>query len=252
MRTIDSHCHLQMDPLFQRAGSFVSSGGLSKCLVPSYDPEGWSRQSSLSSLQGVSLGLGLHPWCLENLTLDEASSLMESEFPKLARTWGDGLVAVGEFGLDRARPLLEERFEIQVEIFKRHLNWSKKLELPLIVHSVRAHGQTLELLEGDPPSRGGVLHSYSGPPEMLLPFSRTGMYFGFSPALAHSRKHRESLKAAETTRILFESDLPSGNTSDTPMECLAEVVRLAAEILDMSEEWCWSLQRENCKKLFGI
>lgn len=241
-----------MNPLFPEAGSYFHSEGLSAAVVPSYDPEGWKKQGSLLDIAGVQLALGWHPWCLPGHEFEEVRDRMDQAFAHLTSEWKDRLVAVGEFGLDRARPEFKECFELQVQVFRHHLTWAKRLNLPVILHSVRALGKTLELLKQDPPTKGGVLHSYSGPPDMIDAFAEVGMYFGFSPALADSEKQSQSLQKAPTERILFESDLPGGEKKHNPAEALRQVVRLAAKILDKSEEWCWSVQRENCKRLFLI
>jgi TatD DNase family protein len=199
--------------------------------------------------------LGIHPWCVPGSAAEELERELDQGFARYVVEWGDKLVAVGEFGLDRGSRETTECFDDQISLFKRHMVWAKKLCLPVIIHSVKAHGKTLELLRASPPPKGGVLHSYSGPKEMIPNYAALGLAFSYSGNLNVSKKARESLLATPTDRILFETDGPHSMGFDTqePVtpSMLAEVVETACQILQQSKEWCWSLHHENYSRIFG-
>ena len=254
-----SHCHLQLSPLFEQAEAILekaASKGVLGCIVPSYSSLEWPRQLLLSQRPGVRNALGVHPWSLTERKLTPIDQLEES-FLSFAESLGRNLVAVGEFGLDRSRAEFKECFAAQTNLFRAHLRWADKLHLPVIIHSVRALGKTLELLQLSPPGKGGVLHSYAGPPEMVDSFSSLGLYFSYSGNLKTSAKARESLKRTSPERILFETDGPFskglgvGNEAVGPHH-LPEVLETASQILGKSVEWCWSVHDENTERLFRI
>lgn len=66
----------------------------------------------------------------------------------------EGLVAIGECGLDSAiaLPLAE-----QLPWFERHLQLACELKLPLIVHCRRCYNEVLALLARYRPPAGGVV-----------------------------------------------------------------------------------------------
>lgn len=231
--------------------------GVGGCLVPAFSAAGWDRQEQLATDPRVRQALGLHPWALAGLDPDSVMELVDSAFGERPSRWGAGLVAVGECGLDRARTELKALFPLQIEVFDLHLRWAQKLQLPIIVHSVQAIGATLEALKARPCPRGGVMHSYGGPPEMIARFAELGMYFSYSGNLNLSKKARESLLATPRDRLLWETDGPygkglDGGTLAVGPQCLPQVVVFASQILGKSIEWCWSVHNENMASLFHI
>lgn len=231
--------------------------GVPGCLVPAYSPEGWERQEQLIAEPRVRNALGLHPWAIAELPPEVAVDVLNSAFDRLPSAWGDSLVAVGECGLDRSRAELKALFPLQVEVFDLHLQWAGKLELPVIVHCVQALGPTLTALQARPCPRGGVMHSYGGPPEMIAPLTELGMHFSYSGNLVTSKKARESLLATPHDRLLWETDGPygkglEGGALPVAPHCLPQVVVFASQILGKSIEWCWSVHNENMAGLFNI
>lgn len=223
------------------------------CLVPSYGPEEWGRQDRLLKHDGVVCALGIHPWRVVGGD-SELLNQLDHGFASHGTRWGEKLVAVGEFGLDRCRPEFKNCFDDQVALFKRHLEWANKLSLPVILHVVKAHGKALELLKFNPPVAGGVIHSFAGPMELIGDYANLGFYFSYSGNLAHSDKARQALKATPPDRLLFETDGPDGPKPEAcdvlgPAE-LPKILALASKILDKSKEWCSTLHRENGARLF--
>lgn len=214
----------------------------------------WSRQTTLCREPRVRNALGLHPWCLSNLDPQAWRSTLEEAFQTLPGVWGESLVAVGECGLDRSKAELKGCFEQQLEAFKTQLQWAGILELPVIVHSVKATAKTYELLAEFTPKRGGVLHSFSGPREMIPRFLELGMSFSYSGNLSLSEKVRDCLRATPSDRLLWETDGPNGRGFGkvSGPQNLPKVVELASRILGKSVEWCRSVHNENMTGLFRI
>ncbi|MFA7480937.1 MAG: TatD family hydrolase [Vulcanimicrobiota bacterium] len=253
----DPHCHLQLSPLFEEWESLLArahSVGVAGCLVPSYGPEEWERQDRLLTHQGVYQGLGIHPWWVPGQDLGRLLELLNEAFLHYPKRWGSRLRAVGEFGLDRANPERKACFETQRVLFREHLKWAEQLSLPVILHLVKAHGAAYELLSGF--TGGGVIHSFSGPKELLHQYREFDLYFSYSGALATSEKAREALRSTPPDRLMFETDGPHGaalgkNGLLSPAS-LPVVVQIAAEVLGKSVEWCRSVHRENCRRLFAL
>lgn len=254
----DSHCHLQLDPLYEEVEFYLSESagaGVEGCLVPAYGAREWKRQERLLRHPNILLALGLHPWCVPNATLQSHQEALQRAFRDLPPKWGARLRAVGEFGLDRLLDRCKDRIEDQNVLFVEQLKLAERVQLPVILHVVKAHGMAVELLESQPLSQGGVLHSYSGAPEMVERYARLGLSFSFSGNLFTSGKARESLAVAPVDRILWETDGPEGPGfgSEKPVvpAFLPRIVEKASQILGKSIEWCWSCHQENFKRIFG-
>ena len=92
-------------------------------------------------------------------------------------------VAIGEIGLDRSRHVPPDSFERQESYFRAQLALARDLNLPVVLHVVRAHGAALDILRSDGlPRACGVMHSYSGSGEMVPAFAALGLMFSFSGA----------------------------------------------------------------------
>jgi len=247
-----------LDPLYQRAQELLKKAreaGVVGCLVPSYGPSQWDRQTELLQLQGVVNALGIHPWCIQDCDPDSVLEQLRTAFESLPPKWGDGLVAVGEFGLDRSSTPLKRCFKAQQDLFAVHLEWANTRNLPVIIHLVKAFGHGYELLSQDPPLAGGVIHSYSGSQEMIPRFSELDLYFSYSARLQRCEKSRRNLRATPPERLLFETDAPDPNSirsgDCSGPEALPQVVEAASEVLGQSIPWCRERHRENWHRLFS-
>ena len=254
----DSHCHLQLDPLFERVDSELaeaSLAGVRGVVVPAYGPEQWERQTVLLEHSNVRLAFGIHPWCVPGSEFPDLTRSLDEGWTKHAPLWGERLVAVGEFGLDRSNKEFKDCFEIQEQLCRRHLELAERVELPVILHVVRCHGRALALLERYAHLRG-VVHSYSGPPELVEDFLQLGLSLSYSGNIMQSEKARKSLKATPSEAILFETDGPAGNglsnAGESGPKNLQEVLQVASSILGKSIEWCRSVHNENTSRVFRL
>ena len=102
------------------------------------------------------------------------------------------VMAIGEIGLDYHYDDACPR-EIQREVFAQQLALAKELSLPVIVHDREAHGDTLDLLRKYRPE--GIVHCYSGSPEMVEEIVKLGMYIGFTGVVTFKNASK-TLRAA--------------------------------------------------------
>ncbi|KZP31180.1 Mg-dependent DNase [Athelia psychrophila] len=148
------------------------------------------------------------------------------------------VVAVGECGLDYDRLHFADK-EVQKKHFKSQLALAKKWHLPLFLHSRAAHADFVDILrqEGfgenggrDIGARGGVVHSFTGPPEDALEYQAMGFHVSINGC---SLKTPENLKAAAVIRpeyLLLETDAPwcsmtSTHASKAHLDTLAASLR---------------------------
>jgi len=210
----DSHCHLdaeEYDGDRSEVLARATAAGVSAIMVPGYEPGEWDRLAELCAHDArVRCAVGLHPLYLHQLSEAERT-LALADIERRIRELGAR--AVGECGLDA---LVAKRggldLDAQAKVLDVQLELARALELPIILHCVRAHGRMLALLERHGPlARGGVMHAYGGPPELLERYRRLNLRFSFGGIVTHEGAHkpRRSLCAVPRELLLVETDGPS-------------------------------------------
>ena len=166
------------------------------------------------------------------------------------------VVALGEIGLDYHYPDGAPR-DVQREIFIKQLELAKRLDLPVVIHSRDASGETLEILKEHKPR--GVLHCFSGSAETAREVVKLGMYVGFTGVLTfkNSKKAWAACEAVPIDRLLLETDCPymapvphRGKRCDSSM--IAFTAAKMAEIKGVSTEEMIEIARENGERLFFL
>lgn len=277
----DSHCHLNL-PGFDANPAEVWNearrGGISRVFVPGTDPS-QSLDTAVSSLPGVSTGVGLHPFTLERWSREqgpreqgsreqrprEQGSLADQAAqlePTLTELEGaaarGGHVAIGECGWDKplARRCAGLSLELQTRVVERHLRLAVELDLPVVLHVVQAHGLALETLKRFRLPRGGVVHCFSGNAELVPLYCRMGFALGYGTQLlrANIDKAVSALRVTPPAQILLETDAPfraqRGGLPNSPL-ALLEVARVVARVLDVSLETLAELTFTNAARVLG-
>lgn len=244
----DSHAHYD-DARFNdcrddllRALSSHGVGGIINC--------GCDAESSVKALEMAEkfnfmyAAVGIHPGNLESgTTLQEIEELAKNE----------KCVAIGEIGLDYY--WTQDNKAEQKQIFCAQLELSKKLDLPVIVHDREAHADTLQLLKEHRPK--GVVHSFSGSPEMAEELLDIGFYIGIGGVITfkNARKLPLVVKMLPEDRILLETDAPylapvpyRSKTNHSAMIYLT--AQKIAEIRGTDTKHILSVSYENAQNLF--
>ena len=202
----DSHAHLDfpdfsrdLDAVMQRA----SQAGVT-CINTIA-----TRLSSVPALlkimdrfPGVSASVGIHP--------HYAGEAGDASVAAIVAAAGDArLVAVGETGLDFHYH--HSAAGQQEVVFRNHIQAAKVLDLPLIIHSREAEAATRRIVEAEGmPPRGGVVHCFTGSPEMAEWAVAQGLHISFSGVLTfkNGENLRQVARQVPLDRLLIETDAP--------------------------------------------
>lgn len=130
----------------------------------------------------------IHPWDT-NISID-------TNFTKIAPL----LFAIGEIGLDALHP----NMEMQIELFKDQLAIADQFKKVVIVHTVKSHNQTYEILRQH--NGGKIIHSFTGNDIIAKKYIEIGCHLSFSPQSLKSQKTVEVLKHTPASSIFIESD----------------------------------------------
>ena len=89
------------------------------------------------------------------------------------------------------------------------LELAEKLDLPVVIHTRDAMGDTLEILSRHPKVLG-VMHSFSGSAEVARELTKKGWYISFSGPVTYKNatKVKEAASVVPSDKILIETDCP--------------------------------------------
>ena len=260
----DSHCHLhdvRMAPFADQAIERARARGVTGFMLAGVEPEGWRDEVALSARHAdCAVSYGVHPELVDEVPETALWRMVEELAHAVA---GDTLprpAALGELGLDRATPERKQRLALQERIFRAELALARDAELPIILHVRDAHGRALEILTGDgAPGRGGVVHSYSGPAELVTAYEGLGLHISFTGIVCQPRAQRSRGAAARVSveRLLVETDAPDQTPlphRPAPNEpaFLPAVVASLAELRGETPEAIAAVTERNARSLFGL
>ncbi|MEI8344956.1 MAG: TatD family hydrolase [Candidatus Omnitrophota bacterium] len=250
----DAHAHLQDNKLINDLPEHIrraKAAGVDGIVCCGCEEGDWPLVERIrNDYPGyVAASFGLHPYYIRKRS-DDWLTLLERQL--LA-----GPSAVGEFGLDFAIEQVDEKD--QREVFIAQLKLAKNLSRPVSIHCRRAWRALEEVLNllGPIPA-GGLVHSFSGTPEMAAMVCRANLSVSFSGSLTRpkNKKTHRALLAVPRERLLFETDspdlMPAGHTGQTNVPAnLSEVVAFAAELLELPVEQVERISDDNTLRIFG-
>ncbi len=145
---------------------------------------------------------GIHPWWLEDFSQSELNSLKIriEELVRIGALWG-----LGETGIDRAYP---EFLQDQIELFHWHLELSERFNLPLIIHSVKAGSDFLQILKEKRPKSPWIFHDFRGNESLMKELLRlhSRCFFSFGLSIDNSQQIRDLLPLVPLDRLFLETD----------------------------------------------
>jgi TatD DNase family protein len=208
MALIDTHAHLDDDRF---AGDLpevlarAASVGIERIIAVATTLQSSRRCLELAALHSmVSSSAGIHP---NHVT--EATSTDWDQTARLATL--PEAVALGETGLDRHWNYTP--FALQEDYFARHLELSRRLKKPVIIHSRDCDRDMERLLRAEFDRHGpilGVMHSFTGSAALAGACLEMGLYISFAGMITY--KNAQNLRDIAATvpadRILVETDCP--------------------------------------------
>ncbi len=249
---VDAHCHLDSDIFRDRLDEILEAArcaGVRKLITASIHPRQWPVVAALARQHPeVVFAQGIHPWYCSDDALPE--------LPRLAAA-ARGAVAIGEIGLDiKKMPYPLER---QMAVFTAQLQTAQQTGLPVIMHCRGAFNEMLRIFKEYGPPPGGILHNFSGSPELADQFMAHGLAFSLGGVLTwrNSAKRNRLLKHIYPDHLLLETDAPdippveARGAPNTPANILYNL-RAAAELLGETPEAVADATTRNAQRIFGV
>lgn len=252
----DTHCHLDFSELAQQLALLkvgMEEKKIGLLVVPAVERNNWSKVMKICSRDSrFFFGLGLHPYFIDRHKEEDLIVLAET-VGDLKKEKVDKLVAVGEIGLDFTRPDAGK----QISLFEGQLALAESHKLPVIIHTRKAHSETLASLKKYQ-LVGGVIHAFSGSFELMMSYVELGLKIGVGPVITwpSSVKSRKSFMMAPIESLVLETDAPDMavtnvlSGSGSPLDVchvFAELAKIRNETKQQLEQALW----ENSKQLFN-
>ena len=244
---IDAHCHLQ-DPRFGGDLEVVlvraREAGVTRMVCCGTREEDWHRVLDLARAHPEVIPMaGLHPWYVDS-ALPGWEARLEAAF--------DAGAGAGECGLDfsEGRPSRE----LQEAAFIAQLRLAIRRDLPVSMHCVKASDRMAAILrEVGLPASGGLVHAFSGAPEVAQVFQNLGLHLSFGGAVTRPGAKRAiaSLAQVRRDRFLLETDAPDLAPEGVAGPCEPAHLRLVAEAASrIRGEDAGGRACENARQLF--
>ncbi len=203
---IDSHCHLDQEPLFNNLNEVIERSkdvGITKILTICTTIKSFEKIKDIVKKDNIIFGTyGIHPHEAKNdkVTFDLIISQIKNN---------KKIIGVGETGLDFYYNFSDK--DDQIESLEEHIKAALELDIPIVIHSRNAENETLEIFNKYKNYNLKILmHCFTGSKnfaEKLLDFNA---YFSASGIITfkNSIELQETFKFIPINKLLIETDSP--------------------------------------------
>ena len=166
--------------------------------------------------------------------------------------------AVGEVGLDFHYDNSPRR--MQRDLFRSFVKLALQQKLPLVIHSREAEAETAQILKEEHAGEaGGVVHCFSGRPQLMEAALELGFYFGIVGVVTFkkARELHQAVKSLPAEKLVVETDCPylapvpyrgKRNEPAYVVKTVSEIARLR----NQAPEEIAAITTANARRLFGI
>ncbi|MEN9697493.1 MAG: hypothetical protein RLZ56_914 [Bacteroidota bacterium] len=255
MRFIDTHAHIYDEAFAPDIDLILKnalSNGVDRILMPGIDSsciEGMLALETKYPEQCMAM-MGLHP-CYVKENYKAELEIVEDWLSKRK------FVALGEIGLDF---YWDKTFTTQqFEAFEIQMQWAIEYNLPIVIHTRNAMGETIETVK--PFAKKGLrgaFHCFSGSKESANEIINMGFYLGLGGVLTYKNAGvAEAIKDIPMEYLFLETDapylppVPYRGKRNEPLYML-EVAKKLAEIKQMPLHEIAAITTANAERLFGL
>lgn len=252
---IDTHAHLYLDVFDDDIDAVIQRArdqGVEQVLLPNIDIGSLEALHQLTARDPAYFKpmLGLHPCSIQADYQSQLEALYENI--DLERH-----IAIGEIGLDYYwdKTFIEE----QKDAFRTQVDWARKHELPIVIHSRDSIDDILDILE-ELRIEGlrGVFHCFTGTVEQAQRIMDLSFYMGLGGVLTFKNSGLDKIVAQLPIEyFVLETDAPyltphpyRGKRNESSYVRL--VAEKLADTLGVAVQDIEKVTSENAKKLFRL
>lgn len=249
---IDAHCHLEQDTYRKDLDQVIElckKEGLKALVTVCANPKDFDRSLEIVDKYKnyVFLCASIHPEFIKEVTpkqVDEYFDRLKENKKKL--------VAIGETGLDFWWVKEGIWRDKQKELFIQHIELSKELRKPLVIHCRDAFEDIFRILKNED-AKQVMLHLFSGH-KFIDRVIENDWWISVGPILLRSKNHKKIVKKIPLEKIMLETDSPwFGNNQErnTPISVI-EVANRIAEIKGENIVYVSDMTDRNSIRFFSL
>jgi TatD DNase family protein len=205
MGIVDSHCHLNFEPLsedIQGVLARAKENNIDYMLCVAVNIEDYPQVLALAEAHPhIFASVGVHP-CYEDVQEPSVEALV-------AHAQNAKVVAIGETGLDYFRTSGDVTW--QRERFVTHIQAAIEVDKPLIIHTREAADDTMNILKSNHADNcGAVMHCFAEDWQTAKKALDLGFYISFSGIVTFNsaKTLKDVAKKCPLDRMLVETDAP--------------------------------------------
>ena len=205
---IDSHCHLDYEPISSNLKDVVEraiKNNVRYLLSISTTDESFDKILKIvQNYKNIYGTYGIHPHETKNYL-----SLSSDQIVKKTRL-NNKIIGIGETGLDFYYDYSDR--SVQKKLFIEHIKAAQSLNLPLIVHTRSAEDDTFEILKSENKNQNMkiLIHCFTGTKSFAHKLVDIGCYISASGVVTFKKSQElaETFVTLPNDRILVETDSP--------------------------------------------
>ena len=250
---IDSHCHLDHEPLFKKISGVLKrskESGIKKLLTICTTIVGFNNIINILKIDPIIYGtFGIHPHETETNIVNKKNIIDNINL-------NSRLIAVGETGLDFFYN--HSLKKTQIESFKVHIEAAIELDIPIIVHSRNAEEETFNILNDYRIHKPKILmHCFTGSYDFFKNMEKLNSYFSASGIITfnNSSDLQNTFAKIPNNKLLVETDSPF--LAPVPMRgkknepsFIKYTLKKLADLKKIDETEMINLTTKNFEKLF--
>ena len=251
---IDSHCHLDHEPLFENLDEVLKRSknvGIKKILTICTTLKSFENIIKIINKDDIIYGtFGIHPHETSNNTVKKDEIIQNvNKYKKI--------IGIGETGLDFYYNNSDKKS--QISSFEEHIKASIDMNIPLIVHSRNAENETYDILKNFNNYNIKILmHCFTGSNEFAKKLLSLNAYFSASGIITfkNSVELQDTFKFLPIENLLIETDspflapVPNRGRKNEPSFIKFTAEKLA-RIKDISNQELIDKTTQNFNKLFS-
>ncbi len=250
MEFFDTHSHLEMPRLYPNVDAIVrraKAAGVIGVVVSAIEPKFYPKALDLKNrFPGfIWPTFGLHP--------PRATPEMVKRCIQSIRKHAEEIVAIGEVGLDYYWVKEREPREYQKTAFVQFIQLASELDLPLVVHSREAEGDSIQILKREEAVQV-QLHCFNDA-ALVQEAAKQGWVMSVPTSVVSRRRMQRIASAMPLANMLLETDAPylapvHGQTNE-PANLPHAAVKLA-EIKETTPEVIAETTTENALRFLQL
>ena len=254
MNYIDTHCHLNMDPLYERACEVVDAAveaGVERLLVIGIDIASSERAIQLAEDHPqIFASVGIHPTDVSKAPSDWENQLVDMlQHPRV--------VAVGETGLDYYWD--KTHVDLQKRFFRDHLDLSLATGKPVVIHNRDADQDIVQQVLEHGNTRG-VFHCWPAGWDIAKPLLDKGYHISFTGTVTfkNNMEVQDVASRMPLEQLMLETDSPfltpvphRGKRPNEP-KYIPHIAEKIADLREISTDELRKATTQNAKALFNF